>query len=324
VGGVILFSRNYESPAQLEALAKDIHGLREPRLLIAVDQEGGRVQRFREGFTRLPSPGLLGRIHDHHPKRARQLAETCGWVMAAELRAVGIDFSFAPVLDLDRQLNQVIGDRAFHKQADVVAELGRAYLAGMHRAGMAGVGKHFPGHGGVTVDSHVGVPTDERPFADIALEDILPFERLIDAGLAGVMPAHVIYPRLAPEPAGFSSFWLRQVLRGRLGFQGAIFSDDIAMEGASVAGNLPDRARAALAAGCDMVLLCHRREAAGAVLEGIAQWNEPTAQVRLARMHGRAGTSRDALLGSPEWQQAVQKLALADQQPSLDLDFGDA
>jgi beta-N-acetylhexosaminidase len=322
VGGVILFSRNYESPEQLLALTADIHGLREPHLLVGVDQEGGRVQRFREGFTRLPSPAVFGRIYDHDPKHADRLAATCGWLMAAELRAVGVDFSFAPVLDLDRGLNQVIGDRAFHRQPDVVADLGRAYLAGMHRAGMAGVGKHFPGHGGVSADSHVAVPVDERRFADIYMEDILPFERLIDEGLAGIMPAHVIYPRLVPEPSGFSSFWLRRVLRDRLGFQGAIFSDDLAMEGASVAGDLPDRARAALAAGCDMVLLCHRREAVAGILDALARWNDPAAQVRLARMHGRLATPRDTLLGSPEWHGAVQDLVGAEDQTSLDLDFG--
>jgi beta-N-acetylhexosaminidase len=322
VGGVILFSRNYVSPEQLQALTADIHGLREPHLLVAVDQEGGRVQRFREGFTRLPSPAVFGRIYEHDPRRAHRLAETGGWLMATEMRAVGVDFSFAPVLDLDRGLNQVIGDRAFHRQPDVVADLGRAYLAGMHRAGMAGVGKHFPGHGGVSADSHVAVPVDERRFADIYMEDILPFERLIDEGLAGIMPAHVVYARLAPEPAGFSQFWLRQVLRDRLGFQGAIFSDDLAMEGASVAGGLPDRALAAWEAGCDMVLVCHRREAVAGILDALARWNDPAAQVRLARMHGRIATTRDMLLGSPEWHDAVRDLDAAEDQTSLDLDFG--
>lgn len=319
VGGVILFSRNYESPEQIEALIREIHALREPHLLVAVDHEGGRVQRFREGFTRLPAVGWLRPIYDANPKRAARLAKTLGWLMAAELRAVGVDFSFAPVLDLDRGLNQVIGDRAFHAQPGAVAELAQAFMNGMHRAGMAAVGKHFPGHGGVTADSHVAVPVDERRFADIWMEDIAPFERLIHAGLAAVMPAHVIYPRVAQEPAGFSPFWLKQVLRQRLLFQGTVFSDDLSMEGASVAGDLTERASAALAAGCDMVLLCHHPEAAPGLLRGLDGYSDPSAQVRLARMHGRHALTREQLRADPAWERALKAVQGMSRNLALDL-----
>ena len=249
-----------------------------------------------------------------------------GWLMAAELRAVGVDFSFAPVLDLDRGLNQVIGDRAFHAQPEAVAQLAQAFMTGMRRAGMAAVGKHFPGHGGVTVDSHVAVPVDERRFADIWMEDIAPFERLIHAGLEAVMPAHVIYPHVAPEPAGFSPFWLKQVLRQRLRFQGTVFSDDLGMEGASVAGDLTERARAALAAGCDMVLLCHHPEAVPGLLHGLAclagrqaGYSDPSAQVRLARMHGRHPLTREQLHTDPAWERARKAVQGMDRNLALDL-----
>ncbi len=315
VGGVILFSRNYHSVAQVTALISEIHALRSPRLLIAVDHEGGRVQRFREGFTRLPAARRFGEIYDQDKRRARQLAEQAGWVMASELRAVGVDFSFAPVLDLDRGISQVIGDRAFHASPYAVADLALAYIHGMQRAGMATTGKHFPGHGAVEADSHHAIPEDHRPLVDIMAEDIHPFERLIDNGLAGIMPAHVSYPLVAPEPAGFSPLWLNRVLRHELRFQGVIFSDDLNMEGASVAGGPVQRAEAALAAGCDVILMCNNREGAKAILAGLELEPDPVLHARLARLHGRHPLTMDELHGMPAWQQAVAALTELERPP---------
>lgn len=292
-GGVILFSRNYESPPQIAALVAEIHALRAPRLLVAVDHEGGRVQRFREGFTRLPPARRFGDIYDENPKRAKRLAHTAGWLMATELLAVGVDFSFAPVLDLDRGVSSVIGDRAFHARADAVADLATSYVAGMTEAGMAATGKHFPGHGGCAPDSHAALPVDEREYADIALEDLVPFARLVENGLAGIMPAHVVYARVDDQPAGYSRLWLREVLRGRLGFQGVIFSDDLSMEGAKGVGGMVDRAHAALAAGCDMVLVCNDPAGAAQVLEGLRPDPAPASRLRLVRMHGHGGARVD-------------------------------
>jgi len=305
-GGVILFARNYESPDQIGALVREIHALRNPPLLVAVDHEGGRVQRFREGFTHLPAVARYGEVYDENPKRGRRLAETAGWLMAAELRAVGVDFSFAPVLDIDRGIGRVIGDRSFHASPDAVADLAHAYMAGMHRAGMAATGKHFPGHGGVEAYSHVDIPVDERAYQDIYMDDVLPFERMIHYGLEGIMPAHVIYPKVDPQPAGFSRFWLQQVLRGELGFEGVIFSDDLSMEGAKVAGGVVARAQAALAAGCDMVLVCNDPDAAGELLAGLGSHDNPASHLRLARMHGRHALSRNDLLADAGYREAVR------------------
>lgn len=310
VGGVILFARNYASADQVAMLVAEIHRLREPRLLVAVDHEGGRVQRFRDGFTALPAVRHLGAIYDTDRKRAKRLAEAHGWLMAAEVRAVGIDFSFAPVLDLDRGVSVVIGDRAFHSDPEIVADLAHAYMSGMARAGMAATGKHFPGHGAVEADSHIAIPVDERRYEDIYAEDILPFERMIHFGLAAVMPAHVIYPRVDPHPAGFSPFWMQQVLRTRLGFQGVIFSDDLSMEGASVAGGYVERAHAALGAGCDMVLVCNNPEAAAQVAEALTDHHNPASHARLLRMRGRPAPDRLQLQESPAWQQAVQAVTV--------------
>ncbi len=286
VGGVILFARNYASPVQLAQLTADIRALKSPPLLIAADQEGGRVQRFREGFTRLPPMGVLGRLYDTHPHQAKALARETGYVMAAELRAHGVDLSFAPVLDLDYGVSSVIGDRAFHHDPQAVIELSHAVMQGMKDAGMAACGKHFPGHGCIVADSHVATPIDERDYADIALKDLLPFKALIDMGLAAVMPAHVIYPKVDAAPAGFSRVWLQKVLRGELNFQGMIFSDDLTMEGAAVAGDITARVRAALDAGCDMALICNRPDLADEVLAGLDfEWSAAS-RVRLARLHG--------------------------------------
>ncbi len=319
VGGVILFTRNYTDPAQVEALVAEIHALRTPHLLVAVDHEGGRVQRFRNGFTRLPPMRDVGMIYEHDPKRARGLAETIGWLMAVELRAVGVDFSFAPVLDLDHGVSGVIGDRAFHRNPEIVADLAHAYMSGMNRAGMAATGKHFPGHGAVAPDSHVDIAVDERSYNDIYLDDIVPFERMIHYGLAAIMPAHIIYPNVAPEPAGFSRFWMQDVLRKRLGFQGVIFSDDLEMEGASVAGDIVDRAHAALDAGCDMVLACNDFTAMAKLLDGMRSHDDPASHFRLVRMHGRNPVSRAHLRSDPAWKQAVMAMEEGVQPKTLDL-----
>lgn len=321
VGGVILFSRNYESPEQLSALVAEVHALRSPPLLIAVDHEGGRVQRFRQGFTRLPAMRRFGEIYDRDRRRARQLAEQAGWVMASELRAVGVDFSFAPVLDLDYGLSKVIGDRAFHRSPQVVAALANALMQGMHRAGMAATGKHFPGHGAVEADSHEAIPVDIRRYEDIAAEDIKPYELMISNGMAAVMPAHVIYDRVDPRPAGFSPFWLGEVLRQRLNFQGVIFSDDLNMEGASVAGDYVARARAALAAGCDVALICNNREGALQILRGLELQPNPILHARLARLHGRHPVTLESLHRAPAWRQAVSAMRELEEDPSLSLEL---
>jgi len=286
VGGVILFSRNYRDPDQLKALTTQIRAVRTPPLLIAVDHEGGRVQRFREGFTPIPAMREFGKIWDINPKRAKQLAQEAGWIMAAELRAHGLDFSFAPVLDMDYGDSLVIGNRAFHIKMQAIHELAYALMLGLRRGGMQAVGKHFPGHGFVKADSHVAIPVDERSFDEIAQHDMQPFRMMIDDGLAGMMPAHVIYPKVDDKPAGFSQRWLQKVLRERLGFNGVIFSDDLSMEGATVAGDVTARANAALQAGCDMVLVCNRPDLVDELLTQLQYKPNAVSMARLVQMHG--------------------------------------
>jgi len=269
-GGVILFARNYHSPQQLGELTASIRALRRPELLIAVDHEGGRVQRFREGFARIPAMRRLGEAWDREREQACGAARDIAYVLASELLACGVDFSFTPVLDLDFGASSVIGDRAFHSEAEAIAQLAAGLIAGLREAGMASVGKHFPGHGYVGADSHLALPVDERGYAEIEAADLLPYRRLIRQGLSAVMPAHVIYPKVDALPAGFSVTWLRQILRGQLEFDGMIFSDDLSMEAAGVAGDVVERARSALAAGCDMVLLCNAPEAAPELLDRLA------------------------------------------------------
>ena len=288
VGGAILFARNYESPGQLIELTTAIHALRAPPLLIAVDHEGGRVQRFRDGFTKIPAMRELGKVWNTHPQRARHLAQQAGYVLAAELRACGVDFSFTPVLDVDYGQSSVIGDRAFHSDPQAIAELAHSLLIGLRQGGMHAVGKHFPGHGFVRADSHLDVPVDERKFVDIELYDLVPFRQMFEYGLTAVMPAHVIYPKVDSLPAGFSPIWLKHILRGRLGFEGCILSDDLSMEGATVAGDILQRAESALNAGCDMVLVCNQPELAGKLLQGLHYEMPATSKARLAQLRGKA------------------------------------
>lgn len=284
-GGVILFVRNYESPAQLKALNEEIRRLREPQLLIAVDHEGGRIQRFGAGFTRIPPMAELGRLAQRDAARACKVARATGRVIAEELAAHGVDFSFGPVLDIDFGRSTVIGDRAFSGEPATIAELAGALLSGLGAGGMAAVAKHFPGHGYVEADSHVAAAVDERDLAQIKAADLVPYERLIPLGLAGVMPAHVIYPRVDAQPAGFSEIWLKQILRGQLRFKGMIFSDDLSMQGASIAGGIVARGQAALAAGCDMVLACNNPASAAKLLDEMkaAPLAPPLAELMRAR-----------------------------------------
>lgn len=323
-GGVILFSRNFASPQQVYRLVREIHELRSPHLLIAVDQEGGRVQRFREGFTRLPPAAAFACRCGDDLRAARHAAHELGWLMAAELRAVGVDFSFAPVLDLDLGLSSVIGDRAFSASPDVVSQLAGAWMLGAREAGMVSVGKHFPGHGGVVADSHLDLPIDGRRIDDLLEQDLQPFTRLIDNGLEGIMPAHVIYAACDAEPAGFSHFWLQEILRGRLHFQGVIFSDDLSMAAAEHAGCYAGRARAALAAGCDMVLVCNNPDGAQEVLDELRGYHDPVAQSRMARLHGRPARSLERLREDPRWHKAVALAARLGDNDNLALNLGEA
>ena len=281
VGGVILFSRNYRSPGQVRGLVAAIRSAAGRPLLVAIDQEGGRVQRMRSGFTALPPARVLGEVHDSDPGRARELARARGRLLALELDAVGIDFSFAPVVDVDYGKSSVIGDRALHGDPEVVSDLGAAFVRGAASAGMACVAKHFPGHGWVVADSHVEMPVDDRDYAAL-VADLAPFERLIGAGVGAVMTAHVQYPAVDDVAPCYSQRWMREELRRRLGFSGAIFADDLSMHGAARAGDLGQRVAACLAAGCDMLPVCND---AGGVRELLGDWRygaRPGSAARLA------------------------------------------
>ena len=307
VGGVILFTRNYHSPEQLQALCDSIRALRSPRLFITVDQEGGRVQRFREGFTPLPPLAVLGRWYQSHPDRARDLAYRHGRVMAAELLGRGVDLSWAPVLDLDRG-SSVIGDRAMSADPQAVADLGAYYIAGMKDAGMAACAKHFPGHGSVEADSHFEVVTDSRPVEELAV-DLAPFADLAPRFQA-VMMAHVCYPARDTRPAGFSSSWIDQVLKGDLGFDGLIVSDDLDMAGAAPAGDLNDRLEQAFGAGCDLALVCKAASAIN-VLERAGQLPLPD-QKAVQGLYGRPMATIQEQLSVPEfraWRDSLKTLS---------------
>lgn len=305
IGGVLLFARNHESVEQLRSLTGSIHTLRRPPLLIAVDQEGGCVQRLRTGFTALPSPVCIGRIYDRDRNQGANAAEALGWLMAAELRAAGVDLSFAPVLDVECGISRVIGERAFHHQPEAVAELALAWVRGVGRAGMAAVGKHFPGHGAVAADSHHELPVDTRSFEAIEHFDLLPFRRLIAAGLEGIMTAHVLYPQVDGSPASFSGFWITKVLRKTLGFTGAVISDDLGMQGAAGLGGMKERMRAALAAGCDLLVLGNELEGIASELHAVQIVERPVLSGRLATLRGRAGDECLPLQRDPRWQEAA-------------------
>lgn len=307
VGGVILFGRNVEDPEQFDGLIRMLKAVRRPPPLLAVDQEGGRVQRLTRGMTGLPPPRALGRLYDRDPERALFLARELGWLMASEVRAAGLDLSFAPVVDLDRG-SSVIGDRAFHHDPRTVSSLASSYIEGMRRAGMAATAKHFPGHGSVTPDSHRELPVDRRELAELMGADLVPFAGLIERELPGIMAAHVLYPCVDAEmPASFSRAWLGEILRGRLGFQGAIFSDDLCMGGAVGVGDTVTRARTALAAGCDMVLVCEPGMA-GELIDRLVERDDPSASTRLLAMRGHGHESLKRLRMRTTWRNAVKHL----------------
>lgn len=308
VGGVILFARNYANRAQLQALCTAIHELRNPPLLIAVDHEGGRVQRFKnDGFTHLPAMGELGRVWDGDPALAVKLATAVGYILAAELRACGVDFSFTPVLDLDYGRSEVIGNRAFHSKPQTVARLAEALAHGLQQAGMGACGKHFPGHGAIEADSHHEIPLDERDLVTILDNDAAPYGWLGGTVIQAVMPAHVIYPQIDPHPAGFSPYWIQRVLRQALAYNGMVFSDDLTMEGATVAGDILARAQAALQAGCDMVLVCNRPDLADELLQRLEWTMSGESTQRLLDLHPiDAALEWDALQADEHYQQAQQ------------------
>jgi beta-N-acetylhexosaminidase len=323
VGSVLLFSRNYSNPAQVSALTAAIRALRTPHLLIAVDHEGGRVQRFREGFTRLPPVRLLGRRYDEERRDGLALAQSVGWLMAAELRAVGVDFSFAPCIDLDYGVSEIIGDRAFHSDPDSVAALGVATLVGLREAGMAAIAKHFPGHGAVVADSHVALPVDRREFVDLE-PDIRPYRTLIDNNLAGIMAAHVVFPAVDALPASLSQRWVNGVLRGELGFHGCVFADDLTMAGAAAFGDVVARAELALAAGCDVLPICNDRHSVESVLKAFeTKAVSAASQARLVRMRARGEAPAD-LHADRRWQETVARIAALSAIPPLVLTEGES
>jgi beta-N-acetylhexosaminidase len=321
VGSVILFSRNYRDVAQLKSLTQAIRGVRSPHLLIAVDHEGGRVQRFREGFTRLPAARSLGRRYDEDRREGLALAQSVGWLMASELRAVGVDYSFAPCVDLDYGVSEIIGDRAFHSDPDSAGALAVAYMSGMREAGMAAVAKHFPGHGAVIADSHVALPVDRRNFIDLE-GDIRPYRLLIENNVAGVMGAHVVFPAIDALPASLSKSWINGVLRTDLKFHGCVFADDLTMAGAAAFGGVIERAELAFAAGCDVLPICNDRQAVKSVLDHLGpDLGSPASQARVVRMRAR-GETPENLGADRQWQQTVMLIANLSATPPLVLTEG--
>ncbi len=316
VGSVLLFSRNYRDRAQLCALVAAIHAVRSPALLIGVDQEGGRVQRFREGFSPLPPLRRIGHAYEDDAQRGLAMARALGWLMAAELLACGLDFSFAPCVDLDYGLSEIIGDRSFHARAEVVAPLAVAYAHGMRDAGMAATAKHFPGHGAVVADSHLALPVDRRELTDLDA-DLLPYRRLIANGLPAVLVAHVLFPAIDSVAASFSQRWIIGELRHQLQFAGLVVADDLTMAAAASAGDLPERAGRALAAGCDVLPVCNDRPGVERLLDHFKPRMDPAAQLRLIRMRGRKHQSFETLEASASWRSAREWLERSAAKPEL-------
>ena len=305
IGGLILFSRNYESKSQLRELVTSIRDIK-PDILIAVDQEGGRVQRFQKGFVRLPSLGRIGKFYKKEPQLAESLAKISAWVMASELISYDIDLSFAPVIDIQNMSSQVIGDRSFSSNPEIVVRLAKSYIAGLHEAGMSACGKHYPGHGTVHADSHFELPVDARPWKDIRDCDFSIFSQLIES-LDGIMPAHVLYPSVDDFPAGFSEVWIKDKLRSELNFRGVVFSDDLTMAAAQAIPTPVERAKRALVAGCDMILVCNDQESAGEV----ANWLDSESLAKNANiqtMRAKASQQDHNLFEQDLWKSRVQTI----------------
>lgn len=308
VGGLIFFTRNYHSPEQITELSTQIRSAARKPLLIAVDHEGGRVQRFRDGFSLIPAMGSLWQMAKQNLSLAKSLAKQSGALMALEVQAVGIDISFAPVLDINN-ISDVIGDRSFHSEVDYVTELAEAFISGLHLVGMKATGKHFPGHGSVKADSHIDLPIDIRSKADIFQQDLMPFKQLIAKGkVDALMPAHVIFPEVDSQAVGFSRYWLQKILREQLGFNGVIFSDDLSMEGAASVGGYIERAEAAQSAGCDMLLLCNNRQGCVEVLDGANISTNAQSSERLAKLLKNPRQSNDfsTLTSNQAWKEASE------------------
>ena len=320
VGGVILFTRNYDSAEQIADLVAEIRALRSPPLIVAVDHEGGRVQRFREGFTQVPPMRRIGQEFDRDSGAGLQAARDAGWLIASELRATGIDLCFAPCVDLDWGVSEIIGNRSFHRQPEIVADLANAFSRGLRSAGMAAVAKHFPGHGAVLADSHLKLPVDRRDYG-LILDDMRPYDRLIGNGaIVGVMLAHIVYEQVDALPAGFSEYWIQRELRSRLGFGGAVFCDDLSMKATRDYGSMAARGRRALEAGCDMILVCNDRDAAHEAVDALNDYSNPLSLVRLARLHGTGHPLRETLLASDEWQTINTRFAHWSDRPEFHLD----
>jgi len=309
VGGLILFTRNYESPEQIAQLTADIRKAAKKELIIAVDHEGGRVQRFRDGFSLIPAMGKIWNFAEQNLATAQELAKQSAILMALEVQAVGIDISFAPILDID-DISAVIGDRAFHKNPEIVCQLAAAFVDGLHLVGMKATGKHFPGHGSVQADSHIALPIDPRSRDEIFSLDMLPFKTLIDSNkVDALMPAHVIFPEVDSEAVGFSPYWLKGILRKELGFNGVIFSDDLSMEGAACVGGYVERAEAAQQAGCDMLLLCNNRDSCIDVIDNANISIDEQSNQRLLRLLKTSTSGLHELSGNSRWQHARKVLA---------------
>jgi len=304
VGGIILFARNFESPEQLIELCQAVRAAREMPLLITVDQEGGRVQRFKNGFVRIPSMQTFGLHYRDAPNETIKLVQSCGWIMAAEVLAAGIDLSFAPVLDLNKAVNTAIGDRSFATEAETVSILAKALMQGMNDAGMVATGKHFPGHGSVQVDSHYGLPVDSRDYPTIYQDDLKPFIALMKADITALMPAHIVFPHVDDKPVVFSAVWLKEILRKKLNFTGVIFSDDLNMRGADVIGGYSERAMAALDAGCDIALICNNRPATIEILDQLPKKYFLSAE-KFNSLRGKFDYSWQTLHTSSLWQKQV-------------------